>query len=132
MALLMKARNLLQLARSSKINSSLQNKTSKSFGVKVADETLSTAIMSDGNSQTGQSHTGGAQSKTKLLLGSLQQKKLSTGKVRTKRTQSEKGVDVQELKRNDRVNKWIIMDLIGKGAFGCVYKVCLLIILWPK
>ncbi|VDO75934.1 unnamed protein product [Onchocerca flexuosa] len=40
-----------------------------------------------------------------------------------KKDQNEKVANIAKLKKNDRINKWIILEFIGRGSFGCVYKV---------
>nr|CDP95478.1 Bm9795, isoform c [Brugia malayi] len=78
-------------------------------------------------SRTGATNAPAIQTKTKSLLKHSPQTKLSTNlssqEDRRKKEQSEKDVNIAELNKNDRVNKWLILELIGKGAFGCVYKV---------
>uniref|UniRef100_A0A915Q573 Protein kinase domain-containing protein n=1 Tax=Setaria digitata TaxID=48799 RepID=A0A915Q573_9BILA len=68
-------------------------------------------------------------SKTGDTTTALQQ---STGRTRQnlsdnlstqQNDKNKKLIDIMELKKGARVNKWLILELIGKGAFGCVYKV---------
>uniref|UniRef100_A0A0R3RIM1 Protein kinase domain-containing protein n=1 Tax=Elaeophora elaphi TaxID=1147741 RepID=A0A0R3RIM1_9BILA len=87
-----------------------------------------------GTSQTGDINTTTIQSTAKPLLKHSRQqqpRKLSikpSSKQDSKRKeQGEKVVSITELSKHDRVNKWLILELIGKGAFGCVYKKPLLV-----
>lgn len=103
--------------------------------IKTVDDTMaSTAELTSGTLQTGDTNKTVIQSRTKSLLKHLRRssqrcrkslsKNLSSQENRRKEDQNEKAVNIVGLKKNDRVNKWLILELIGKGAFGCVYKVC--------
>uniref|UniRef100_A0A1I7VQL8 Protein kinase domain-containing protein n=1 Tax=Loa loa TaxID=7209 RepID=A0A1I7VQL8_LOALO len=109
----------------------LRTKSSKSMAaIKVVDDMMiSKAELTLGASQTGDTNTGAIQSKS-LSKHSRQRKvskNLFSQEERQKREQNEKDVNIAKLKKNERVNKWLIMEFIGKGAFGCVYKKPLLV-----
>lgn len=99
----------------------------------IASTTMEFAINA---SQTGDTtNTTEFQSTTKSLLQHSQQQHLQQrGKLsisvtlrqsdQKKSIENVKANEILELKKNTRINKWLILDFIGKGAFGCVYKVC--------
>ncbi|CAG9535265.1 unnamed protein product [Cercopithifilaria johnstoni] len=105
-------------------------KSSKSVAATKAidDNVKGTAIeFSLGtSSQTDDNTAIAIQSTKKSLLKRLRRKlsvNFSLKEDSKKKKQNEKAVSITKLKKNDRVNKWLILELIGKGSFGCVYKV---------
>ncbi|KAK6104536.1 Protein kinase domain family protein [Brugia pahangi] len=124
----MRAKCLLQLTviRSVVVRLAQHTKSLKSMAVTKRTNDMMIRGSIDA-SRTGATNAPAIQTKTKSLLKHSPQTKLSTNfssqEDRRKKEQSEKDVNIAELNKNDRVNKWLILELIGKGAFGCVYKV---------
>ncbi|VDK89211.1 unnamed protein product, partial [Onchocerca ochengi] len=119
----MQAKYLLQLKRFVAIQQILRTKSVKLIASTKTSNSTKKSLMELSllASKTGDIKTSILQSRQK------QRRNLSPEPspqyVVEKKDQNEKVVNITKLKMNERINKWIILEFIGKGSFGCVYKV---------